>query len=495
MSDLECDLSCDPANPRRPLISGSEGVKFATEDSAEVGDQASVVVNTTGTRRYVQQAFHPSMFANRPRSSSLGSKPNTNTTSQVSGSISCATGIDPPHSGQSTEHSTTVSTEQLDIEEHPQWQRVPTSKKRKICEMSPSKDAGRSENRFSGLPLDPPDNIRAPVKPNKPPPIVLYGIEDVNELAKLIKSTISDNEFKLKIFNKNLLRLMVDSVDNYKRVIELIRKKGLIGHTFTRKDNKPYRIVIKNLHHSTPHEAIVEEIEKSGNKIRGEIINARLGPNKQPSFIFFVNLEPNVNNKYIKDIQYIFHQRVKIEDPRKSKSIVQCQRCQQYGHSKNNCMRPYRCVKCGEGHKTSDCLKKDRNTPAKCALCGSDHPANYKGCQVYKEILARKSKKSSPRIHSISNHPQPREVTAESHVKTPPITPNIDPEYSFANVTKGTRKTLNEPKSISSDVNHSQQTLTVEQILTKQSEKIDLLLHQISTLLNLLTTIIPKLNK
>ncbi|GBP92632.1 hypothetical protein EVAR_62205_1 [Eumeta japonica] len=60
-------------------------------------------------------------------------------------------------------------------------------------------------------------------------------------------------------------------------------------------------------------------------------------------------------------------------------------------------MRPYRCVKCGEGHKSSECKKKDRTTPAKCALCSCDHPANYKGCEIYKEILARRHKTTMPR--------------------------------------------------------------------------------------------------
>lgn len=39
---------------------------------------------------------------------------------------------------------------------------------------------------------------------------------------------------------------------------------------------------------------------------------------------------------------------------------------------------------------TIDCPKKDRKTPAKCCLCLGDHPANYKGCQVFLEINNRK---------------------------------------------------------------------------------------------------------
>ncbi|KAJ8737813.1 hypothetical protein PYW08_000408 [Mythimna loreyi] len=93
----------------------------------------------------------------------------------------------------------------------------------------------------------------------------------------------------------------------------------------------------------------------------------------------------------VNQIKIIYHQSVTIEDPRKRKTIPQCQRCQQYGHSKNYCMRPYLCVKCGEGHRTADYPKKDRNTPAKCALC-EDHPANFMGCDVYREIVQRRMK-------------------------------------------------------------------------------------------------------
>lgn len=399
-------------------------------------------------------------------------------------------------------------------------------KKRKIDALSPPPIVTHTSNRFSGLQLDEPtDDSFVPPKMNKPPPIVLYGIEDVNELTTLIRSVIQPNDFRFKVVNKNLLRVMVNTAENYKTAIDLIRQKGLIAHTFSRKETKCYRIVIKHLHHTTPHSAIVEEIERTGNKVRGEIINARFGPDKKPTSTFFVNVEPDSNNKAVKNIQYIYHQRVKIEDPRKSKTIVQCQRCQQYGHSKNNCMRPYRCVKCGEGHKTSDCLKKDRNTPAKCALCSCDHPANYKGCQVYREILSRKTihkhapskpnKQKAEIAAPIAPLPQPTQQKSfvEAVKNTPTFLKRQRDETTNVQSSQNVRKAPKQP----SDNNHSQQIIasdrnstelssrndisqthqptTVEQVLIRQSQKIDQLLEQISTLLGLLTAIIPKLIK
>lgn len=155
-------------------------------------------------------------------------------------------------------------------------------------------------------------------------------------------------------------------------------------------------------------------------------------------------------------------------------------------------MRPFRCVKCGEGHKTAECPKKDRNTPAKCALCSCDHPANYKGCQVYKEILARKTIRPGPN-HTTSSEQKsktsPLEFDSNSRPKQP-ISSNKCGNRSYSDVTSSHRNT---DRADNSDPLLSQQS-SIEAILTKQTEKIDSLLQQIGTLINLLTTVISKMN-
>ena len=44
------------------------------------------------------------------------------------------------------------------------------------------------------------------------------------------------------------------------------------------------------------------------------------------------------------------------------------------------------CVKCGGSHNSKE-SKKSKETPAKCALCGDNHPANYKGCEYYHNLI------------------------------------------------------------------------------------------------------------
>lgn len=147
-------------------------------------------------------------------------------------------------------------------------------------------------------------------------------------------------------------------------------------------------------------------------------------------------------------------------------------------------MRPYRCVKCAGDHKTSECTKKDRNTPATCALCLGNHPANYKGCQVYKEIMDRKlNKGQNMKIKSTIGH-NDKETQISSKKQKPQYEPiviatNDNHQTSYSDIVKETR-----------DQQRSQSSNHLEMLLMKQSEKIDMLVQQICNLLSLITTLI-----
>ncbi|CAH2090134.1 unnamed protein product [Euphydryas editha] len=117
--------------------------------------------------------------------------------------------------------------------------------------------------------------------------------------------------------NKNQLRINTLDPETYKRIITKFRESGLIDHTFKRKEERLCRIVIRNLHHTTPKSEIKEEIEKTVNTVVGKIIYSRYGPEKKPTSTFFVNLLLSENNKAAKEIKYIYHQSVTIEDPKK----------------------------------------------------------------------------------------------------------------------------------------------------------------------------------
>ena len=123
------------------------------------------------------------------------------------------------------------------------------------------------------------------------------------------------------------------------------------------------------------------------------IINVQKRTTKEPLNLFFIDLEPAQNNKDIYKITGLQNRVVHIEPPHTQKNtIIQCTvQCKQYGHSKSYCNKSFICVKCGGPHDTKTC-RKTTNTPAKCALCGGNHPASYKGCEHYQKLVKGNSK-------------------------------------------------------------------------------------------------------
>ena len=105
----------------------------------------------------------------------------------------------------------------------------------------------------------------------------------------------------------------------------------------------------------------------------------------------------------------------------KNRYIIQCQRCQVYGHSKTYCTKPYQCVKCGSQHDSKDCMKP-RHNPAKCALRGEDHPANYKGCIVYRNLVATRS--NPTRVNNLYQQHPDNYPNQQRHITIPPPASN-----------------------------------------------------------------------
>ena len=58
---------------------------------------------------------------------------------------------------------------------------------------------------------------------------------------------------------------------------------------------------------------------------------------------------------------------------------LRCFKCQQFGHSKNNCRKPELCRNCGKAmHDDQQCSER-----AKCVNCGGEHPASSKTCSAW----------------------------------------------------------------------------------------------------------------
>ena len=159
------------------------------------------------------------------------------------------------------------------------------------------------------------------------------------------------------------------------------------------------------------------------------IVNAHHRQTKEPLNLFSVDLEPADNNKDVYNITALQNKIILLELARvNKKQVPHCVRCQQYGHTRTYCNKPYACVKCGGSHNSSECVKQ-KDMPAKCALCGGNHPANYKGCEHYHNIIKGNNPHRTP---TINTNPLP----TENHVPNK-TQPNLSQQQrSYAEVVR-----------------------------------------------------------
>lgn len=240
---------------------------------------------------------------------------------------------------------------------------------------------------------------------------------------------LGHSQFIVKNINQNCSHIITASVEDHAKIRELLKTNNTKFFYYTPKEEKPINILIRGID-SSYDEADIEEALKESN-INMEIFkvipfstpNSRR--NNHRLNIWMVKFKPGSDLSGIMKIKSLLNQRITLEKP-KSTEIVQCKRCQRYGHIAFNCVLDYRCVKCAQNHEPGECRTKIQydstqneqgedqtriTSNAHCVNCGNDgHPANYRNCPAYKKILKSKKERLQQqkqqqkfKINSINN--------------------------------------------------------------------------------------------
>lgn len=324
-----------------------------------------------------------------------------------------------------------------------------------------------------------PDNVEEEgEKSPKPPPIFIPHVADISKMITIISKVIPNSSFNYKSVRNGDIRLVTKSVDSFRKIIKHFESKNISFHTYQVREERAFRVVIKGIHHSTPPEDIKAQLMIAGHQVR-YICNAKSRFTKEPLSMFFVDLDPNPNNAEIYKIRHINNAIVNIEPPRKIDELVQCYRCQQFGHTKTYCKKPYRCVKCGLGHPTAECTKQV-SSPPQCVHCLQNHTANYKGCKIYKELVMKRNSNN----RNQANAPQYRLNRPEYQQRY--STPDNE-DARFGNTGFGNRTYAQIAANGNSD-NNLDLMRKIEAMVNKQIELT-------TTLLNMMNMLMTKLCK
>lgn len=220
-------------------------------------------------------------------------------------------------------------------------------------------------------------------KASQLPPIIAVKVESVKQFIQDILTNLNLKDGEFICHNSGgTLRVTLCTLTQYKKMIKYLVERKIHYFTYTRRDEKPFSYVVKNL----PTDLGEMSVKLAFVALKFNVIKLR----KISKTVWFLQLKSKGNTGNITKVKRILDHDVTIEKF-KRKFTIQCKNCQRLGHAAFNCCFEYRCVKCSESHDPGQCSIPKRNpedigklpdeeTKLKCALCGEGHAANYKDC-------------------------------------------------------------------------------------------------------------------
>ena len=166
-----------------------------------------------------------------------------------------------------------------------------------------------------------------------PPPIFINDVINIQTMTKSLERDISKEDYNLKITN-NQVKILPTNPEAYRKLTKTLRALNANFHTYRLKEERPFRVVLRNIHHSADIDELKTELSKLGHEVIN-VSNIRHRVTKDTLSLFFIDLKQGFkqtfidlkpNNKEIYNISRLMNAIVKFEPPQIKKEIVQCKR-------------------------------------------------------------------------------------------------------------------------------------------------------------------------
>lgn len=231
--------------------------------------------------------------------------------------------------------------------------------------------------------------------PSKPPLIFTSNI-DVKAMSTAMENELGHKRFQFRPAAKGDTAIITQNDSDYKATMAILKSSDVVGHSYTLKNEKKFNVILRNLHASYEAQDIAEAIGDQEIDVQICKIERYVTPNSSRQNVnlnlWHIQLEPGSDVNSLLSITSLLNQTGIRFERMHGHGIAQCRNCQQYGHSAINCFRKYRCVKCTGDHSHGECTKTTDDEAA-CINCNGKHPANYRGCQIHKDLVKRMNDK------------------------------------------------------------------------------------------------------
>lgn len=309
--------------------------------------------------------------------------------------------------------------------------------------------------------------VKKPHKISKPPPLFVHGASNIKPLIAEVEKLVG-KRYTIKSLPSLKIKLQTESKEDYGKVVGMMDTNKTEYHSYQIKEEKPFKCILKGIHQSTDTQDIKDALFELGHSVKN-IACLRSKRTGQDLPMFFIGLKNDSNNKTIYKIDRLLNMVVTVEPPRTQKAIPQCERCQRFGHTKSYCHLGPRCVKCTQPHLTNDCPRTAKDNDVKCVNCKGDHPANYRGCEVYQDLRKKLYPALRKKSLNTNQHPQNHNNGFNSI---------IEEGQTFADLLKKRDEpTKNTPSSDMDELKNMMKDL----------------MGQMTTMLNLLTMVVNKI--
>ena len=226
----------------------------------------------------------------------------------------------------------------------------------------------------------------ATVKLKVPPIVVHCLVNNHMETLDAIKSELKE-DFDVSV-RRNRIIIKTKNLEDYNIMIKKVEKSKAEYHTYTLQSEKILKLILKGLAPNIPADVVKKNLEDAGLKVRNvkqfernADINGQKIVSKLP--IFAVDFEPGTKPSDVYKQNRVCYCDVRWEKFQNGNNIVQCYKCQCFGHISKNCHKNVKCVLCAENHVLNDCpFKSKDNQQLKCANCGENHSAGSRECSA-----------------------------------------------------------------------------------------------------------------
>lgn len=206
-------------------------------------------------------------------------------------------------------------------------------------------------------------------KPPQQPRVAPIYLKDKGKWMEVANQLRNNNVFPSKSRSVSTgIQIEPETEEDYRKIKKILDNNKYEYYTFQLQSEKSLKVVIRGVDQALKLTEIEEDLQKQGYPTRK--ITRMNGKGSIPAPMVLVQLDREYKSIY--DISNCCGLAVTVQPLRLREDIIQCHKCQAFGHSQRNCKIQYSCMKCGENHSTHLCTKP-RTTPPKCANCQGEH--------------------------------------------------------------------------------------------------------------------------